>query len=287
MDGNVEDPSALRQACAGCDIVYHCDEDYRLWAPDPSEVYRHNVEGTRSVLRAAREAGVRRVVYTSSVGALGRTGDESPANEETPAKLDDMVGHYQRSKFLAERAVEEEGAVGAPEVVTVNPPASVGEMDLAPTPVGGLIVAFLKGSVPAYIESGRSFVDIRDVARGHLQAAEHGTPGERYVLAGHNLTIGAFLIMVATVTGRRPPRWELPGWVAMAWAGLQEAAARVRGGEPRLSLELVQAAQQKMFFDAGKARRELGWEAGPLEPAVRRAVDWFQKQGYLRSGNGA
>jgi dihydroflavonol-4-reductase len=281
IDGDVEDPAALREASDGCRVVYHCDEDYRVWAPDPDRIYRHNVEGTRAVLRSAREAGVRRVVHTSSVGALGRTGDGRPADEETPASLEQMVGHYQRSKFLAERAVEEESAGDGPAVVTVNPPASVGEMDRAPTPVGGLIVDFLEGSIPAYIESGRSFVDVRDVARGHLRAAALGTPGERYALAGHNLTVGEFLEAVARVTGRAAPRWKLPGWVAVGWAGVQEALARIRGGEPALSLEAARAARQKMFFDGSKARRELGWEPGPLEPAIRRAVDWFREEGYL------
>lgn len=286
VDGDVEDAAALRRACRDRAVVYHCDEDYRVWAPEPEAVYRHNVDGTRAVVLAAREAGVGRMVYTSSVGALGRPEDGRTADEETPARLEDMVGHYQRSKYLAERAVEEESGDGAPRVVTVNPPASVGEMDLAPTPVGGLIVDFLEGAVPAYIESGRSFVDVRDVARGHLLAAAKGTPGERYVLAGHDLTVGEFLELVGRVTGRPPPRWEVPGWVAVGWAAVQEGLAWIRGGEPSLSLEAVRAARQKMFFDAGKARRQLGWEAGSLEPAVARAVDWFREHGYVDAGDG-
>lgn len=280
VEGGVHDERTLRRAAEGCRVVYHCDEDYRVWASEPDDVYRHNVQGTRTLLEAARRAGVERIVYTSSVGCLGRTDDGTPADETTPARLDDMVGHYQRSKFLAERVVREAAADGTP-VVAVNPPASVGEMDFRPTPVGGLIVDFVNGDVPAYMESGRNFVDARAVARGHLAAAEHGTPGRRYVLGGVNLTLREFLDLLSRVTGLPAPTVRLPHWVASAYALVQELRARVLGGPPRPSLEGVSAARQKMFFDSSRAREELGWTASPLPPAVKRAVDWFGEQGCL------
>lgn len=279
-DAGVHDGGALTRLMDGCDVVFHCDEDYRVWAREPRAIYRHNVDGTRTVLEAAAEAGAGRVVYTSSVGCLGRTDDDTPADETTPAELEDMIGHYQRSKYLAERVVEEAAEAGLP-VVTVNPPASVGEMDFRPTPVGGLIVDFVNGDVPAYMESGRNFVDARAVARGHLAAAARGEPGRRYVLGGANLRLGDFLEALAEVTGLAPPRLRLPQWVALAYAAVQEALARVRGGPPEPSLEGVRAARQKMFFDASRAEEELGWRPPPLAPALERAVAWFGRQGRL------
>jgi len=270
----------LARDMEGCATVYHCDEDYRTWARDPTEIYRHNVDGTARVLDAARAAGVGRVVYTSSVGALGRVGDGALADESTPAKLDDMVGHYQRSKFLAERLVDARVGEGAP-VVMVNPPASVGELDLQPTPVGKLIVDFLMGRVPATMESGRNFVDVREVARGHVLAARRGEIGRRYVLGGENLTVAQFLGRLAALTGARAPERTLPQWVALGYAAAQEVRARVTGRPPRVPLESVRAATQKMFFRTSRAEEELGFTAGPLEPALQRAVEWFTTAGLL------
>lgn len=282
LEGGVQDSRALRRAAEGCAVVYHCDEDYRVWTEDPAEVYRHNVEGTRRVLQAARAAGVERVVHTSSVGCLGRIGGGGLADEETPVRREDTVGHYQRSKFMAERVVDEAVDRGVP-VVVVNPPASVGEMDFRPTPVGRLVVDFLNRSVPAYMEAGRNFVDARDVARGHLLAAERGVPGRRYVLGGRNLTVREFLELLSRLTGLPAPRVRMPQWVALAYAGVQEARERLLGGRPRLSLEEARAARQKLFFDASRAERELGWTASPLEEALERAVRWFREGGYLES----
>lgn len=270
----------LARAVEGCQTVYHCDEDYRTWARDPREIYRHNVDGTGRVLDAARVAGVGRVVYTSSVGALGRVGGGAVADETTPAGLDDMVGHYQRSKFLAERLVDARVHEGAP-VVTVNPPASVGELDLQPTPVGKLIVDFLMGRIPATMDSGRNFVDVREVARGHLLAARRGEIGRRYVLGGENLTVAEFLERLAALTGIRAPERVLPQWVALGYAAAQEIRARITGRPPRVPLESVRAATQKMFFRTSLAEAELGFTAGPLEPALERAVDWFRTEGLL------
>lgn len=277
---DLHDPDELAEAMEGCRIVYHCDEDYTTWSPRPQEIYRHNVEGTAAVLEAALGADVERVVYTSSVGALGRKSGEELADEETPLDPAELVGHYQRSKYRAAREVEAWVERGAP-VVTVNPPASVGEMDRDPTPVGGLIVDFVAGRIPAYIDSGRSFVDVRSVAEGHLLAAERGEVGRRYVLAGHNLTIEEFLGRLAGVTGREPPRWRLPWWVAFTYGALQELRWRLTGREPEISMENARTAGDKMFFDDTRARRELGYDPGPLEPALERAVRWFRERGYL------
>lgn len=282
---SLHDVDALSEAMRGCRTVYHCDEDYTTWTPRPEEVYRHNVEGTASVMEAALRAEVDRVVYTSSVGALGRASGEELATEETPLDPAELVGHYQRSKYRAAREVATWVERGAP-VVTVNPPASVGEMDRAPTPVGGLIVDFVEGRIPAIIDSGRSFVDVRAVAEGHRLAAERGEVGRRYVLAGHNLTIEEFLGRLGRLTGREPPRWQLPGWVALAYGAAQELRWHLTGRTPEISMENARTAGDKMFFDDARARRELGYEPGPLEPALRRAVRWFRREGYVTSERG-
>ncbi|MDT8368982.1 MAG: NAD-dependent epimerase/dehydratase family protein [Longimicrobiales bacterium] len=278
--GDARGVEGLTRAMEGVRTLYHCDEDYRTWARDPREIYRHNVDGTARVLDAARAAGVERVVYTSSVGALGRIGDGTLADEETPARLEAMVGHYQRSKFMADRLVEERVREGAP-VVTVHPPASVGEFDLQPTPVGKLIVDFVSGRIPATMESGRNFLDVREAARGHLLAARRGRVGRRYVLGGENLTVRDFLERLGRVTGRAAPTRTLPQWVARAFAATQEARSRFTGRPPRVSIESVRAASQKMFFSTARAEEELGFRAAPLEPSLERAVEWFRSVGLI------
>jgi len=286
--GSAGDPTGVDQlarAMEGVRTVYHCDEDYRTWAREPREIYLHNVDGTARVLDAARAAGVERIVYTSSVGALGRIGDGTLADEETPSRLEDMVGHYQRSKFLADRVVDGRVREGAP-VVTVNPPASVGEMDLQPTPVGKLIVDFVCGRIPATMDSGRNFIDVREVARGHVLAARRGRVGRRYILGGENLTVHEFLHRVAAVTELEAPTRQLPRWVARAFAASQELRARFTGRPPRVSMESVRAASQKMFFRTERAREELGFRAAPLAPAIERAVEWFGSVGLIAHRNG-
>lgn len=279
VEGDLLDPDSLARAAEGCSELYHCAADYRLWAPDPSAIYRTNVEGTRHVLAAAEAAGAR-VIYTSSVGALGLHADGTPASEETPVGLDDMIGHYKRSKYLAERVAEEAAEAGR-EVVIVNPSTPVGEMDIKPTPTGRMIVDFLNRKVPAYVDTGLNLVDVRDVARGHLLAAEKGVAGERYILGNRNLTLKEIFDLLSEITGLPSPRLRLPHAVPLAFARLESAWARLRGRAPRVSPESVRMAKKRMFFDASKAVRELGLPQSPVEDALRRAVVWFREQGYV------
>ncbi|MDX1504037.1 MAG: NAD-dependent epimerase/dehydratase family protein [Thermoanaerobaculia bacterium] len=274
-EGDLRDPASVARAAAGCAEVYHCAADYRLYARRPRDLYESNVEGTRNVLAAAAEHGAERVVYTSSVGALGLEPDGSPATEETPVSLDDMVGHYKRSKYLAEREAEAWAARGLP-VVIVNPSTPVGERDLKPTPTGRIVLDFLEGRSPAYVDTGLNLIDVRDVAAGHLLAAERGRVGERYILGHRNLTLRQIFGILAELTGRRAPRLELPHWVPIAVGAVDTAAARLLGREPRVPLEAARLARHRMFFDAGKAVRELGLAQTPVEEALGRAVEWFR-----------
>lgn len=279
-EGDVLHFPSLRDAVRGCDAVFHCAADYRLWAPDPSEIYRTNVQGTRNVLRAAAEAGVGRVVHTSSVGALGRARGGSPADEETPVRLEEMVGHYNRSKFLAERAADAWAERGLP-VLVVNPSAPVGELDVRPTPTGRVIVDFLAGRIPAYVETGLNLIDVRDVAEGHVRAALRGRPGERYILGNRNLTLRRVFEALSRVTGLPAPRVRLPHAVPLAFAAAEGVRARRTGRPPRVALEGVRMARRPMWFDATKAVRELGLPQSPLDAALERAVAWFRRHGYV------
>ena len=286
VDGDLRDRDSLRAACAGCSEVYHCAADYRLFARRPREIYATNVDGTRSLLAAAERAGVRRIVYTSSVGALGLEADGSPATETTPVKLSSMVGHYKRSKYLAERAAEEAAAAGAP-VVIVNPSTPVGELDVKPTPTGRIILDFLNRRMPAYVDTGLNLIDVRDVATGHLLAAERGRVGQKYILGHRNMTLAELLRALAAITGLEAPRLRLPHWLPVGAAALATGWARLLGGEPRVSLESARMARKRMFFDAGKAVKELGLPQAPVEPALGRAVRWFEDNGYVtRPGAG-
>jgi dihydroflavonol-4-reductase len=279
--GDLRDPGSLREAVAGCDVVYHCAADYRLFAPHPDELYASNVAGTENLLAAAAAAGVGRVVYTSSVGALGLRTDGAPAGEETPVRLDDMVGHYKRSKYQAERIAERWAARGLP-VVLVNPSTPVGEADVKPTPTGQMVVDFLRRKFPAYVDTGLNLVDVHDVADGHLLAAEKGRPGERYILGHRNMTLKEILDTLARLTGLPSPRLRVPHWLPLAAAHVDVRISRLRGRTPRVAPEAVRMARKKMFFDPAKAVRELGLPQRPVEEALARAVDWFTAHGYAR-----
>lgn len=278
--GDLRDAESLARAAAGCGLVFHVAADYRLWAADPDELYRNNVDGTRNLLEAARQAGVERVVYTSTVGCIGiprgGTGDES-----CPVSLKDMTGAYKRSKFLAERVALEFAGTGFP-VVIVNPTAPVGDHDFKPTPTGKIIVDFLKGDMPAFIDTGLNVVDARDVAAGHWLACEHGRPGERYILGGENLTLAGILETLARVTSRPAPRVRLPYAVAYAAGVVSTGWARVTGTPPRVPLDAVKMARKKMWISREKATRELGFEPGPAEGALDRAAAWFEANGYVK-----
>jgi dihydroflavonol-4-reductase len=282
VEGDLRDIGALEAALGGCEALFHVAADYRLWVPRPAEIYRANVEGTRHLMIAAGEAGVRRIVYTSSVATLGLRPDNAPADEETPATLADMIGHYKRSKFLAEEEVRRLAHDDGLPAVIVNPSMPVGPRDIKPTPSGRMVVEAARGRMPAYVETGLNLVHVDDVAAGHLLAHRAGTPGARYVLGGENLTLGEILAEIARLCGRRPPRLRLPHGLVLPLAYGAEAWARVaRGGEPFVTVEGLRMSRKRMFFSSARAERELGYRARPARDALADAVDWFRSAGYL------
>jgi dihydroflavonol-4-reductase len=273
VTGDLREPGSLERAVAGCEIVFHVAADYRLWARHPAEMYRSNLDGTRNLLEAARRAGVERVVYTSTVGCIGVPHDR-PGDEDTPVSLGDMAGDYKRSKFLAEQAALEFARGGFP-VVIVNPTAPVGDHDVKPTPTGQIIADYLEGRMPAFIDTGLNIVDVRDVAVGHLQALERGRMGERYILGSENLSLAQILEILARITGRKAPAVRLPYAVAYCAGICSTAWAEVTGAPPRVPIDAVRMARKKMWVRHAKAGRELGFDPGPAEGALRRAVQWF------------
>ena len=274
LQGDLHDPESLRRAVEGCSVVYHVAADYRLWAPDPQEMYRSNVEGTRSLLGAARNAQVERVVYTSTVGCVGMPAGEL-GDESTPVSIEEMSGPYKRSKFQAEQVALEFAAQGLP-VVIVNPTAPMGDHDFKPTPTGKMVVDFLRGAMPAYLDTGLNVVDVRDVAEGHILACERGRSGERYILGAENMTLQQIFENLAELTGRKAPTVRIPYAVAYAAGVASTAWARVSGVEPRAPLDAVKMARKKMWVKHDKALRELGYSPGPARNALHRAVEWFQ-----------
>lgn len=281
--GDLREPESLKKAMAGCEFVFHVAADYRLWVRDPEQMYRSNVEGTRAIIRAAQESGVRRVICTSSVATIGFTRDGHVAREDSPVSIKDMVGHYKRSKFMAEEIALEAGRGGA-NVVVVNPTTPIGEYDIKPTPTGRIVVDFLKRKFPAYVDTGLNLADVKEVARGHLLAMEKARPGERYILGGENLTLKQILDKLAALTGLPSPRMRVPHTVAMGFAVFDQFFTGViRGKEPRATIDAVKMGRKKMFASSAKAERELGYKSMPVEDALRRAVDWFQAHGYIEA----
>jgi dihydroflavonol-4-reductase len=279
--GDLRDVASIENAMSGCDVVFHVAADYRLWIRDPEEMYRSNVEGTRGVLDAARKNRVRRVVYTSSVATMGFTSNGHSADENSPVSLDNMIGHYKRSKFLAEEVALAAGRNGM-DVVVVNPTTPVGEMDIKPTPTGRIILDFLKKKFPAYVDTGLNLVDVTECARGHVAALEKGKSGERYILGGENLTLKQILDKLAAITGLPSPTVKVPYVVALATGVIDElVTGRLLGREPRATIDAVRMGRKKMFVTSGKAEHELGWKTVPVENALRRAADWFQANGYV------
>lgn len=277
--GGLDDDAVLRAGLRDCDEAYHCAADYRLYAERPAEIYRTNVAGTDNIMRAASEVGVRRVVHTSSVGALGLRDDETPADEDTPVSLDDMIGHYKRSKFEAERVAEDWAGRGL-GVVIVNPSTPVGDLDIKPTPTGKIVVDFLNRKMPAYVDTGMNLVDVKDVADGHLLAAERGRVGDKYILGNQNMSLREILAVLARITGLPAPRLQLPHWVPLLAAAVDTGIARLLRREPRLPLEAVRMARHRMYFDSSKARTELDLPQRPVDAALERAVAWFREYGY-------
>jgi dihydroflavonol-4-reductase len=282
-EGDLLDPGSVRRAVAGVGTVYHVAADYRLWTPDPTVLYRTNVDGTRIVLEAAGECGVGRVVHTSSVAALGFPDDGGPGTEDTPVTLADMVSHYERSKFLAEQVALDFARRGLP-VVVVNPSVPFGPWDVKPTPTGKMIVDFMRGRMLGTVDTGLNVVHVRDVARGHLLAAQHGKPGERYILGHRNLSLTGIFNILAEITGRRPPRFRVP--YAMAWcaAACSEGLARMTRRPPAVTLTAVRMARKRRYFSAARAVRELGLPQTDVRAALADAVAWFRAHGYAGRG---
>ena len=279
VTGDLCEPESLRRGIAGCEFVFHVAADYRLWTRDPRAMYRSNVEGTRSILRIARESGVRRVIYTSSVATMGFMNGRL-ADENSPVSLGEMIGPYKRSKFMAEQVAIEAAQAGA-EVVVVNPTTPVGERDIKPTPTGRIVVDFLKRKFPAYVDTGLNLVDVAEVARGHVAAMEKGRRGERYILGGENLTLKQILDKLAAITGLPSPRVKLPYAVALATSVVDEMFNGVLlRREPRVTIDAVRMGRKKMYVSSAKSERELGWKIVPVEDALHRAVEWFRAHGY-------
>jgi len=278
--GDLRDAASLEKAMSGCETVFHVAADYRLWLRDPAEMYRSNVEGTREILQAASKNNVQAVVYTSSVATMGFTENGRPADEDSPVSLADMIGHYKRSKFIAEQIALEAGRAGM-RVVTVNPTTPVGEHDVKPTPTGRIVVDFLKHKFPAYVETGLNLVDVRECARGHILALDKGKSGERYILGGENLTLKQILDKLGAISGLPSPKVKLPYFVAYAAGAVdQTVSGRLLGREPRATIETVRMGKKKMWASSAKAERELGWKIVSADDALRRAVDWFRANGY-------
>ena len=278
--GDLTQPESLGPALAGCRGLFHVAADYRLWVRDPEVVYRTNVEGTRQLLLAAAGAGVERIVYTSSVATLGLTADGSPADEDTPVTLADMIGHYKRSKYQAEQTVCELVRSEGVPVVIVNPSAPVGPRDIKPTPTGRMVLDAAAGRMPAYVDTGLNIVHVDDVATGHVLALERGRVGERYVLGGTDMTLREILEEVARIAGRRPPRVRLPHGLVLPVAYLAEAWARVTNREPRVTVDGVRLARKHMFFSSAKATAELRYGARSASEALQDAVAWFRDSGF-------
>ncbi len=309
--GDLRDSVSIEKALSGCEVVFHVAADYRLWVRDPAEMYRSNVEGTRSLLEAVRKQGVRRVVYTSSVATMGFTSNHAAAelrsagqpraavpkrawtgegarphtstvaDEESPVSLTDMIGHYKRSKFMAEQVAVDAARSGV-DVVIVNPTTPIGERDIKPTPTGRIVVDFLKRKFPAYVETGLNLVDATDCARGHVQALEKGRSGERYILGGENLTLKQILDRLAAITGLPSPTVKLPYIFALVAGAVDEmVTGRLLGREPRATIDAVRMGRKMMFVSSAKAERELGWRMVPVDGALRRSVDWFRGNGYV------
>ena len=280
VEGDLTDPASLARAAKGVSTLYHVAADYRLWTRHRGELHRSNVEGTENVLRAAADAGVGRVVYTSSVAALGLV-DGGSADETTPVLRDRIIGSYKKSKYDAERVAEAWAGKGLP-VVIVNPSTPIGERDIKPTPTGQMVVDFLNRKMPAYVDTGLNLVDVRDVAAGHLLAAEKGKIGERYILGHRNMTLKEILDALSALTGIPSPTVKLPHWIPFAAAAIDTAFARVSWRAPHVSIDSVRMSTHRMFFDASKAVRELGLPQTPVEEALGRAVSWFRESGYVR-----
>ena len=281
--GDLTNTSSLKRAAGGCATLFHAAADYRIWAPHPQTMYAANVDGTRNMMRAALDAGVHRIVYTSSVATLGIHQNGTSADEETPSSLDSMIGHYKRSKFMAEAVVRDMvTAEGLPAVI-VNPSTPVGPRDIKPTPTGKMILDAARGRMPAYVETGLNIVHVDDVATGHLLALNKGMIGDRYILGGENMSLKDILSQIATITNRNPPHIRLPHHVVLPLAWIAQALACISGtAQPIMTVDGVRMAKKHMFYSSAKAERRLGYTHRPAAAALRDAIAWFHSHAYLR-----
>ncbi|MEQ8231541.1 MAG: NAD-dependent epimerase/dehydratase family protein [Gammaproteobacteria bacterium] len=280
--GDLRDADSLAAACRGVTTLFHVAADYRLWVRDPRELYASNVEGTRMLMRAALDAGIERIVYTSSVATLGIHRDGTPANEDSPVTLADMIGHYKRSKFLAERVVDELVREADLPAVIVNPSTPIGPRDVKPTPTGRIVRDAACGRIPAYVDTGLNVAHVDDVAAGHLLAWRHGAVGRRYILGGEDLSLRDILTIIAERCGRRPPRVRLPRHAVYPVAWMSQWWARASNGpEPQATIDGLRMAAKKMFFDCARARDELGYRNRPAAAAIHDALEWFRAQDML------
>ncbi len=279
VTGDLRDPASLAAAVKDCRYVFHVAADYRLWAPNPKEMYDSNVTGTRNILEAAERAGVERLVYTSTVGCIGMSNGNA-SDENSPVSINDMGGHYKRSKWLAEQIALEKARAGQP-IIIVNPTAPVGDHDWRPTPTGNIILNFLRNKLPAFVDTGLNLVDVRDIAEGHLLAAEKGCPGERYILGCQNLTLQQIFSRLAELSGKSAPKTRIPYAVAYFTGLVNTAWANLTGKEPVAPLEAVKMARSKMFVSHEKASNTLGFSPGPVDAALGRAIGWFRANGYV------
>jgi dihydroflavonol-4-reductase len=286
VEGDLRDAASLDRAVSGVQRVFHVAADYRLWTRHPEEIYQSNVEGTRRLLDASRRAGVERVVYTSTVATIAVPRHGPLPTEETETTIDEMIGHYKKSKFMAEQVAIEAARAGAP-VVIVNPTAPVGAGDWKPTPTGKIILDFLNGKMPAYVDTGLNVAPVEDVAAGHLLAAEKGRAGERYILGGRNMTLKQILDALAPIAGRPAPRVKLPHALALVAGYLDEFFSGIAGREPRIPVEGVKMSRHRMFVESDKAQRELGYTPTSVEAALERAVRWYEDRGYVANRAGA
>jgi dihydroflavonol-4-reductase len=280
VTGDLREPEKLRSALTGCEALVHVAADYRLWVRDPKQMYAANADGTRELLKLARETGVPRVVYTSSVATMGFKADGTIVNEDTPVTLADMIGHYKRSKFLAEQEAIIAAKAGQ-RVMILNPTTPIGAGDAKPTPTGRIIVDFLNKKFPAYVDTGLNLVDVDEVARMHVVALDRGTPGERYILGGENLTLKQILDRMSAITGLPSPTMKVPHAVAMVFAFFDEnITGKLLGKEPRATVEAVRMGKKMMFASSSKAERDLGFHVLPIYNAMRSAIEWFVANGY-------
>jgi dihydroflavonol-4-reductase len=282
VTGDLRDADSLARAMNAVKRVFHVAADYRLWAKDSQEIYDSNVGGTKNLLAAAKNAGVEQLIYTGTVATIAVERPELP-NESTESKLEEMIGHYKRSKWLAEREVLQAARGGLP-VMVVMPTTPVGPWDWKPTPTGKIILDFLNGKMPGYVETGLNFVGVEECAAGHLLVAERGKLGERYLLGGENLTLKELLDTLAKITGLAAPTMKIPHGVALSMAYVESAFSRLIGREPQIPVEGVKIAQHKMFVDCSRAQRELGFRPGPVAAALERAVRWYLANGYVKAG---